>query len=107
MLPIETTQVIYMVARYPSLLGCSISKNLSPKLSFLRKITAASTDDIRNAVVQCPSLLGYSLEGRIRPRVEVMLEMRIYPSFSEHKWLLTVASDAAFEKWIRANARRL
>lgn len=90
-----------MIVKYPCLLGCSITKNLDPKVSFLRENLGASIDDLRAALVSCPSLLGYSLERRIRPRVSVLLERKISPEFSQHKWMLTVASDAKFLYWLR------
>lgn len=92
-----------MITKYPSLMGCSMTKNIAPKLSFLREIMKASVPDIRAAVVACPSLLGYSLERRIRPRVTLMLERGVDPMFADHKWLVTVVPDHKFEEWIQEN----
>lgn len=95
-----------MMAKYPSLIGCSPTRNLAPKLSFLRGILKASIEDIRTAVVSCPSLLGYSLESRIRPRVSLMIERGIDPQFTKHKWLLTTISEDKFEDWMAENTPR-
>lgn len=92
-----------MVTKYPSLMGCSMTRNLAPKLSFLREVMKASIPDVRAAVVACPSLLGYSLERRIRPRVTLMLERGVDPMFGDHKWLVTVVPDDKFEEWIQEN----
>ncbi|CAN0466210.1 unnamed protein product, partial [Discosporangium mesarthrocarpum] len=89
-----------MISRYPSLLGCSVKRNLGPKLSFFRDILGASTRELRLSVLSCPSLLGYSLEHRVRPRVTAMLEFSLVPQFAEHKWLLTVHADAVFKGWL-------
>lgn len=98
-----------MVARYPSLLGCSQTKNLGPKFCFFRTTLKASVADIRAAVVATPSLLGYSLDYRICPRATLMVERGVIPDFGEHRWLLTTASEENFEQWMKANsgARRL
>lgn len=93
-----------MVARYPSLLGCSLTKNLAPKFSFFREVLKASVADIRAAVVATPSLLGYSLNFRICPRASLMLERGIDPDFAKHRWLLTATSQEKFEQWIKANS---
>lgn len=90
-----------MIARYPSLLGCSQTRNLAPKFSFFREVLKASVADIRNAVVATPSLLGYSLDHRICPRVTRMLERGIDPDFAEHRWLLTATSENHFEQWMK------
>lgn len=93
-----------MVARYPSLLGCSLRKNLAPKFSFFREVLKASVADIRAAVVATPSLLGYSLDFRICPRAALMLERGIDPDFAKHRWLLTATSQEKFEQWVKANS---
>lgn len=93
-----------MVARYPSLLGCSPTKNLAPKFSFFREVLKASVADIRAAVVATPSLLGYSLDYRICPRAALMLERGIDPDFAEHRWLLTATLQEKFEHWLEGNS---
>lgn len=90
-----------MIARYPSLLGCSQTRNLAPKFSFFREVLKASVGEIRVAVVTTPSLLGYSLDHRICPRVTRMLERGVDPNFAEHRWLLTATSEKKFEQWMK------
>ena len=56
----------------PTLLGCSVEKNLKPKVNYLRN--CLGQEELSSALLRLPPLLGYSLEKRIRPRLEQILE---------------------------------
>jgi len=56
----------------PTLLGCSVEKNLEPKVNYLRD--RLGQEELSSALLRLPPLLGYSLEKRIRPRLEQILE---------------------------------
>jgi hypothetical protein len=59
----------------PTLLACSVDKNLEPKVDYLRE--RLGQEELSSALLRLPPLLGYSLEKRIRPRLEQLLEAGI------------------------------
>ena len=80
----------------PTLFGCSVEKNLKPKVHYLRY--RLGQEELSRALIRLPPLLGYSLEKRIRPRLERILEAGI-PS-KKITVAITLKEDA-FQEWIR------
>ncbi len=58
-----------IVERCPKLLGCSISKNLRPTVSFFQEELKLDKEKLCNIVTKYPALLGLSIDNNLRPKV--------------------------------------
>ena len=81
----------------PTLLLCSIDKNLKPKTTYLLQVLNNDEAKLQQVVMTLPTLLGYSLEKRIQPRTKRILNAGIDPM------KITVGitmKDEAFDEWL-------
>lgn len=95
-----------VLAGMPTLLLCSIEKNLRPKAKYLKKSFALNgdLDELRETILAQPALLGYSLSKRIRPRLEKLLEIGGHPR------AITIGitmKEEAFDEWLLGRKKRL
>lgn len=89
-----------MLLKWPGILCCNVERNLEPTLSFFRNELQGEEDEIRAVVIQKPRILGASIERRMRPRMAAMRKLGVVATFSEHRWMVSVRTDAAFDKWV-------
>ena len=68
-----------VIAGMPTLLLCSVEKNLRPKADYLLEEFGGDELELRQAVLTLPTLLGYSLEKRIKPRMNQIVDAGIEP----------------------------
>ena len=81
-------------------LQCNIERNLKPTLEFFLHDLSGEAEEVRDIVTSNPRLLGASIEKRLRPRVARMLSRGVVATFSEHRWVLAIRTDAFFDQWV-------
>ncbi|CAE7315404.1 MTERF4, partial [Symbiodinium sp. CCMP2456] len=66
---LTTVQVAKSIARFPSVLGCSIEANLKPKVQWIKGL-GLSQSQVVKVIARFPALLGYSIEANLKPTVD-------------------------------------
>jgi len=100
----EGSDLRKVIVGMPTLLLCSVEKNLSPKADFLLQHFNGDQMEIRQAVLTLPTLLGYSLDKRIRPRMARLLDIGAEPI------KITVGitmTDENFDIWLENKRNRI
>ncbi len=91
-----------IIAGMPTLLLCSVEKNLRPKAQYLLEQFNGDQLELRQAALTLPTLFGYSLEKRIKPRMKQIIEAGIEPI------KITVGitmTETNFMKWLTNQKR--
>ena len=87
-----------LISGMPSVLKCSIEKNIAPKVEYL---SAELGDSLKDIIVLQPSLLGYSLEKRVRTRLEQLKDKGV----PLRKITIGITlTDDKFRKWIHSES---
>lgn len=93
-----------VIAGMPTLLLCSVEKNLRPKAEYLLDKFGGDSLELRQAALTLPTLFGYSLEKRIKPRMNEILDAGIEPI------KITVGitmTEVKFNLWLSNQRRRI
>jgi len=93
-----------VIAGMPTLLLCSVEKNLEPKVEYLLEQFGGDEMKMRQAILTQPTLLGYSLVKRIRPRMDRILDIGADPI--KITVGITMTNDN-FEKWLANKSSRI
>lgn len=89
-----------MMVKWPGLFTCNVERNLKPTLEFFLDDLSGDSEEVRDIITSNPRLLGASIEKRLRPRVARMLNKGVVATFSEHRWMLAIRTDAFFDQWL-------
>ena len=68
-----------IIAGMPTILLCSVEKNLKPKAAYILKVMGNDELKLKKVILKLPTLMGYSLDKRIKPRMKQLLEYDIDP----------------------------
>ena len=93
-----------VITGMPTLLLCSVEKNLRPKAEYFLEEFDGDHFELRQAVLTLPTLFGYSLNNRIKPRMRQILDGGIAPI------KITVGitmTEENFQKWLLNQQRRI
>ena len=86
-----------VITGQPTLLLCSVEKNILPKANYLLDKFGHDTSELKQAILTLPTLLAYSLDSRIKPRMESILDLNLEPAKIT---IGIVMTESNFEKWL-------
>ena len=72
-LGLKKVEVAKAIARFPTLLGCSIEEKLEPTIQWMRDLGLRKAE-ISKVIACWPFILGYSLEKNLKPKVRWLFD---------------------------------
>jgi len=98
-LGLTSEELGHVFSTMPTIICLSANKTLTPKLDYLKQ-TFPNNQILKESIIKQPTLIGYSLDGRLRPRMQRLINAGI----PAHKITVGISmSEDKFEKWIESS----
>ena len=106
-LGLTSEELGHVFSTMPTIICLSANKTLIPKLDYLEQTlhdeNYPNNHILKETIIKQPTLIGYSLDGRLRPRMQRLINAGI-PS---HKITVGISmSEDKFKKWIKSSQSR-
>jgi len=98
-LGLTSEELGHVFSTMPTIICLSANKTLTPKLDYLEQ-TIINNQILKESIIKQPTLIGYSLDGRLRPRMQRLVNAGI----PAHKITVGISmSEDKFKNWIKSS----